>query len=263
MNRSYMTDKTPQPAEYDTLADLYDLEYIHDYDIPFWLTLANQQTGPIIEWGAGTGRVAIPLANASHTVTAVEISGEMVQCGREKSTAVEWTVGDMRNAKLGRRYKLAICAFNSFLCLLSRADALTFLQNAREHLEPDGLLGIEVSAFSEEELADESGGSRLHHDFTRELPDGGWIDRFSISSYDAETRIMSMRLFYETYGASGISESRRYHDLEIRVTDRAELESMLEIAGFVVERVCGGFEGETFESDSDHLLLLARNPATG
>nr|MDQ3387156.1 class I SAM-dependent methyltransferase [Actinomycetota bacterium] len=246
-----MTDKTPQPAEYDPLADLYDLEYTHDDDISFWLTLANQQTGPIVEWGAGTGRIAIPLANAIHTVTAVEVSSEMVERGREKSTAVEWTVGDMRSARLGRGYGLAICAFNSFLCLLSMKDALAFLRNARKHLRPDGLLGIEVSAFSEEELADESGDSNLHHDFTRYLPGGGWLDRFSISSYDAATRIMSMRLFYELYGTSGISKSRRAHDLEIRATDRAELESVLELAGFVVEYVYGGFEGEAFEPDSD------------
>jgi hypothetical protein len=36
------------------------------------------------------------------------------------------------------------------------------LRNAREHLEPDGLLGIEVSAFSPEELSDAPGGPSRH-----------------------------------------------------------------------------------------------------
>lgn len=249
-------------AEYDPLADLYDLEYVHDDELPFWLALAEREAGPVVEWGAGTGRIAVPLAEAGHDVTAVEISGAMVERGRYKSTAVGWTVGDMRSAKLERRYGLAVCAFNSFLCLLDVEDALAFLRNAGEHLAPGGLLGVEVSAFSPEELAEERGGPALRHDFTRELPDG-WLDRFSVSRYDAASQIMHMRLFYEMYGASGTLEDRRAHELGIRLVGRAELELMLRLTGFVVEAVYGGFEGEPFESGGDHLVVLARRPATG
>src|SRR5829696_946765 len=74
--------------EYDHLADLYDLEYAHDYDLPFWHSLAEREAGPVIEWGAGTVRIAVPLAVAGHEVTAVEISAGMVERGKEKSHAV-------------------------------------------------------------------------------------------------------------------------------------------------------------------------------
>jgi SAM-dependent methyltransferase len=244
--------------EYDPLADLYDLEYPHHYDVPFWLALARREGGPIVEWGAGTGRIAIPLTGAGFEVTAVELSEKMVEKGREKGAEVEWVHGDMRSVELGRRFKLAVCAFNSFLCLSSVDDALAFLRNAREHLEPGGLLGIEVSAFSPEELAEEPGGPELRHDFTRELPDG-WLDRFSVSRYDAASQLLRMRLFYELYGASGELEDRQAHDLTIRVVGRAELELMLRLAGFEVEAVYGGFEGEPFAAESDHLIVLARN----
>ena len=129
--------------EYDLLADLYDLEYVHDYDVPFWLALAHREGSPVVEWGAGTGRVAIPLTEEGFDVTAVEVSEKMVERGRSKSESVGWICGDMRSAKLDKYYKLAVCAFNSFLCLTSIDDALAFLGNAREHLEPGGLLGIE------------------------------------------------------------------------------------------------------------------------
>ncbi len=241
--------------EYDPLADLYDLEYTHDYDLPFWLALAGREAGPLVEWGAGTGRLAAPLATAGHDVTAVELSGEMVRRG--KSETVEWVVGDMRRVQPGRRYGLAVCAFNSFLCLRSVDDALAFLRNARDHLSPGGLLGIEVSAFSPEELVDPPGGPELRHDFTRELPDGR-LDRFSVSRYDAASQLMQMRLFYERYGASGALECRRAHDLTIRIVGRGELLLMLMLAGFQVEAVHGGFEGEPFTSMSDHLVVLAR-----
>jgi SAM-dependent methyltransferase len=244
--------------EYDPLADLYDLEYSHDYDVPFWLSLAEREGGPVVEWGAGTGRLAIPLAGAGFEVTGVELSDKMVEEGRRKGGTVEWVRGDMRTARLGRRYGVAVCAFNSFLCLPSVDDALAFLRNAREHLEPGGLLGIEVSAFSPEELAEEPGGPELRHDFTRGLPDGG-LDRFSVSRYEAASQLLTMRLFYELYGASGELKDRRAHDLTIRVVGRAELELMLRLAGFEVEAVYGGFEGKPFAAGSDHLVVLARN----
>ena len=241
--------------EYDSLADLYDLEYAHDYDVPFWLALAERERGPIVEWGAGTGRIATSLARAGHEVIAVELSEAMVEAGRTKEPGIRWVCGDMRDAELDRRYGLAVCAFNSFLCLRSVEDALAFLENAREHLLPGGLLGVEVSAFVPEELA---GGPEARHDRTRVLPDGGALERFSVSRYDPASQLLGMTLFYELYGASGELQGRRRHELTIRVTFRDELGLMLRLAGFEVEAVYGGFEGEPFTSESDHLIALGR-----
>jgi len=245
--------------EYDPLADLYDLEYDHDYDLPFWLALAEREDGPVVEWGAGTGRLAVPLSEAGFNVTAVEVSENMVEKGRENGDAVEWIRGDMRHVKLGRRYSLAVCAFNSFLCLLSVDDSLAFLRNARDHLEPDGLLGIEVSAFTPEELCEGEGGPALRHDFTRKRgTQVRTLERFSVSRYDAASQLLSMRLFYELYGREGELENKRAHDLTIRIVGRGELELMLRLAGFEVEAIYGGFEGEPFTAGSDHLIVLAR-----
>jgi SAM-dependent methyltransferase len=247
--------------EYDTLADLYDLEYDHDYDLPFWVALAKRENGPVVEWGAGTGRLASPLASVGLDVTAVEVSRNMVEKGREKGGTVEWVRGDMRHVKLGEYYGLAVCAFNSFLCLLSADDALAFLRNAREHLEPDGLLGIEVSAFTPEELREGVDGPTLRHDFTREWGQGTQertLERFSISRYDAASQLLRMRLFYELYGREGELENKRAHELTIRIIGRGELELMLRLAGFEIEAVYGGFEGEPFTTQSDHLIALAR-----
>lgn len=243
-------------TEYDPLADLYDLEYVHDYDIPFWISLAQREGSPVVEWGAGTGRIAAQISKAGFDVTAVEISERMVGRGKSKSEAVDWVCGDMRSAKLDKRYRLAVCAFNSFLCLTSLNDALAFLGNARDHLEPGGLLGIEVSAFSPEELAEGTDGPERQHDFTRELPNGV-LERFSLTRYDSASQIMEMRLFYELH-EDGVLRNSREHDLKIRITNRDELTLMLRLAGFEVEAVYGGFEGGPFTAESDHLIVLAR-----
>jgi SAM-dependent methyltransferase len=243
--------------EYDPLADLYDLEYVHDYDLPFWLALAEREGGPVVEWGAGTGRLCVPLAAAGFDVTAVEASEAMIGQGRAKGGPTEWIHGDMRSTKLSRRYGLGLCAFNSFLCLRSQEDALAFLRHARGRLEPGGLLGVEISAFSPEELSDTPGGTSLRHDFARELS-GRTLVRSSASSYDASTQLLRMRLFYELYDRDGRLEIKRTHELVIRVVGRGELELMLRLAGFEVEAVYGGFEGEPFTAESDHLVVLAR-----
>jgi SAM-dependent methyltransferase len=254
---------TPQSG-YDSLADLYDLEYTHVCDVPFWLALAGREGGPVIEWGAGTGRISGPLSRAGFEVTAVELSEAMLERGKQRVPEAVWIPGDMRVAKPGRTFRLAVCAFNSFLCLLTPEDALAFLGNAREHLQPGGLLGIEISAFSPEELA---GLPELRHDLTRELPDGGVLERFSVSRYDAATQLLTMRLFYELYGEGGVLREKRAHELEIRVYTRGELELLLRLSGFEVESVYGGFDGEPFDSGSDHLIALARRgeitPAAG
>lgn len=244
--------------DYDPLAELYDIEYDHDYDLPLWLDLAEREPGPIVEWGAGTGRIAEPLARAGHDVTAVEVSEAMADRGREKGGA-DWILGDMRHADPGRGFGLAICAFNSFLCLTSPEDALAFLGNAAVHLKPGGLIGIEVSAFRPEELAVSPAGPVLQHDLTRDLQHDGSLERFSVSQYDAAEQLLSMRLFYELYGSGGLMYERRAGTLEIRTTTRDELTLMLRLAGFTVEEVYGGFDGESFTAESDHLIVLARH----
>ncbi len=181
----------------------------------------------------------------------------MAERGRQKGEDVRWMVGDMRSAKLGQRYGLAVCGFNSFLCLLSPDDALDFLRNAREHLVPGGLLGIEVSAFAPEELVDPPGDPKLQHDFAREFARGR-LDRYSLSRYDTASQILAMRLFYELCDPAGTLLERRSHELTIRVVWRTELELMLRLAGFEVEAVYGAFGGEPFTAESDHLVVLGR-----
>ena len=243
--------------EYDALADLYDIEYDHDYDLPLWLELAAREPGPVIEWGAGTGRISTALARAGYDITAVELSEPMVARGREKGGA-SWVTDDMRTATLERRFGLAVCAFNSFLCLTNQDDAIAFLENAARHLEPGGLLGIEISALRPEELAAPPGGPAVQHDLAREMPEGGELQRLSVSSYDAAEQLLYMRLFYELYGPDGVMRERRSGELTIRPTTRDELTLMLRHTGFTVEAVNGGFDGEPFTADSEHLIVLAR-----
>ncbi|MBV9455341.1 MAG: hypothetical protein JOZ19_14710 [Rubrobacter sp.] len=126
-----------------------------------------------------------------------------------------------------------------FLPLQSQDDALAFLRNAHEHLKPEGLLGIEVSAFSPEELCEGPGGAALRHDFRHEMPRGR-LERFSVSRYDASSRLLLMYLFYELNNREGEMESKQTYELTIRIVGRGELEPMLRLTEFEVEAIYGG-----------------------
>ena len=63
----------------DALARLYDLDLVEDPgDLDLYLALAARAGGPVLELAAGTGRIAVPLAEAGHAVTAVDIDPAML-----------------------------------------------------------------------------------------------------------------------------------------------------------------------------------------
>src|SRR5438093_10538776 len=100
------------------MADLYDFAY-GDYseDTDFYLNLARATGGPILELGAGTGRVAFPLAKAGYRVTGIDTSPSMLRKAAEKLKAARLKPGqlsfaeaDMTSFALDERFTLVIVA---------------------------------------------------------------------------------------------------------------------------------------------------------
>src|SRR4029453_19559621 len=61
--------------------------------------------------------------------------------------------GDMRLARLGRRFDLVTCPFNAFLHLYTRSDVELFLARVRDHLAPGGVFAFDVSMPNPHEMA--------------------------------------------------------------------------------------------------------------
>ncbi|HEY8800164.1 MAG TPA: class I SAM-dependent methyltransferase, partial [Candidatus Limnocylindrales bacterium] len=78
-----MTIDVEPGATARALARLYDLDLVEDPgDLDLYLALAGRTGGPILELAAGTGRLAIPLAEAGHRVTAVDLDPAMLERAR-------------------------------------------------------------------------------------------------------------------------------------------------------------------------------------
>ena len=104
----------------------------HDDGIEFYLALAAQHAGPVLELGAGTGRIAIPLAKRGISVTAVDLSRSMLETGKKKAAeeglSIAWVEGDFRSNRPPIPQSLIFVANNSFLHLHTRDDMERALQ---------------------------------------------------------------------------------------------------------------------------------------
>jgi hypothetical protein len=105
--------------------------------------LAGQ--GIALEFGIGTGRLALPLSEAGIRVHGVEISEPMVDQLRAKpgSDLIEVTIGDMTTVSLPGRYELVYMVFNVIFCALTQAGQVACFRNAARHLTETGALVLE------------------------------------------------------------------------------------------------------------------------
>jgi SAM-dependent methyltransferase len=121
-------------------------------DLPIWRELATLAgTGadaqPLLDVGAGTGRVALDLAARGHLLTALDRDEELLDALRERvgELAIETVCADARSFELNR-HDFAVCLvpMQTIQLLGGRAGRLEFLSRAREHLRPWGLLACAI-----------------------------------------------------------------------------------------------------------------------
>ena len=124
----------------------HDLEcggYVED--LPLWRALAAEHGGPVLDVGAGTGRVALDLARHGHEVIALDVDAELLAALRERAgeLPVSTVVADARDFALGRRFALVLAPMQT-LQLLEGGEA-RFLARAAAHLAPGGVLAAALA----------------------------------------------------------------------------------------------------------------------
>jgi SAM-dependent methyltransferase len=138
----------------------HDLECSGDgIDLPLWLELAGTAPGaPVLDVGCGTGRIALPLARAGNPVTAVDVDMTLLaELARRAATLpVEIVCADARELDLpSRGFALCIAALQTIQLFGGRQPRVRFLQAARRHLRPGGILACAiVSELESYSLAD-------------------------------------------------------------------------------------------------------------
>jgi SAM-dependent methyltransferase len=115
-------------------------------DLPLWRELAGDRGGPILDVGAGTGRVGLELARNGHEVTALDRDPEFIDELRRRvgGLPVTTVLADARSFELHARFPLCIVPMQT-LQLLDRDGRASFLRCARRHLAAGGLLAAALS----------------------------------------------------------------------------------------------------------------------
>jgi SAM-dependent methyltransferase len=193
-----------------------------------WHELAARERGPILEVGAGTGRVALDLARAGHDVTALDREPELLDAltARAAGLSIATVVADASDFALDRRFGLVIVPMQTVQLLPARAG---FLAAVRRHMLPGGLLALAITAALEDFDGAEGG-----------LPEpdvatlGGW--RFAsqptaVRALPGTTRIERIRRTFAPDG--GVTEEADVIELAGLTPD--ELEAEGRAAGFTPE----------------------------
>jgi SAM-dependent methyltransferase len=121
----------------------------YDVDLAVWSELAAAHAGgePVLDVGAGTGRVSLHLAAEGHPVVALDTEPVFLDALRERGEGlpVQAVVGDARAMDLGRPFGLVIAPMQTVQLLGGPEGRAAFLRGAREHLLPGGVLAAAIA----------------------------------------------------------------------------------------------------------------------
>ncbi|HLJ67775.1 MAG TPA: class I SAM-dependent methyltransferase [Chloroflexota bacterium] len=206
-------------------------------DIPFYVELARQAPGPIIELAIGNGRVAIPVAQATgRTVIGIDSSPSMLEQARsraaEAGVELELREGDMRDLALDEPAGLIYCPFRALLHVPTWAGRRHTFERVASSLRPGGRFAWNAFAFD-------------HHIAAR------------LDGQDVETPVPHTVRY-------AVGDNRVDLTLDngavssIWWATKNEWLGLIDVAGFQLEALYGGFGGEPFTEDSREYVFIAR-----
>lgn len=228
---------------------------------------ARESEGPVLELGAGTGRITFGIAQDGISVHALEADPAMLETLRRKAAAQPSDVqarvtvvdGDMRRFELSERFALIIAPFRAFLHNLTERDQLACLTRVREHLRPGGRFAFNVFHPSLEFMSHHHGALagvwRWVGTFPQ--PDGGCIVRSEANKYDTVRQRVHSQHRYEEFAADGTLQRTFLHRLELAYLYAPDIRRLLMQSGFRSVQIEGGFDGRAFERDTDELVVQA------
>jgi SAM-dependent methyltransferase len=206
-------------------------------DIPFYVGLAREAEGPLVELGVGNGRVAIPVAKATgRRVIGIDASPAMLAQARARAVGagvvLDLREGDMRDLVLEEPAGLIYCPFRALLHLPTWADRRRTFERVAAALRPGGRFAWNAFAFDHRVAARLDG-------LRQETPVPHTI-RYAVGDNRVDLTL-----------DNGARSSLWW-------ATKNEWLGLLDVAGLALEALYGGFTGEAFEEGSREYVFVAR-----
>jgi SAM-dependent methyltransferase len=256
-------------VDYEFVSDFYDhvYEFRSEKDIPFFVEMAKQTGGPVLEVGCGSGRVLVPTARVGIEIVGLDLSDAMLAKCREKLSSepedvqnrVKLLKADMRDFDLGRTFKLITTPFRPFQHLTTVEDQITCLKAIRRHLDGDGRFILDIFNPSIPYLADETRKEEWGEMPEFDMPDGRKVLlRNRVPERNFANQVIDCETIYYVTHPDGRKE-RLVHSFQMRYIFRFEAEHLLANCGFEIENLYGDFDKSLFGSKySGELIFVSR-----
>ena len=226
---------------YDSWADRYeDLSPAVHADVPFYVGLASEADGPLVELAVGTGRVAIPVAQATgRRVIGIDSSSGMLAQARlravEEGVELDLREGDIRELEIEELAALIYCPARSLLHLRTWADRRRCFERVAASLLPNGRFAWNAFALDHRAAAAIDGE---HAEASPGLPVPHTI-RYSVGDNRADITLDD--------GGTG----------SLWWATKNEWLGLLDVSGLTLEALYGGFAGEPLDDDSREYVFIA------
>jgi SAM-dependent methyltransferase len=170
-------------------------------DVAFYQRIARALGGPVLEYGIGNGRIAIPIAKSGIDVVGVDLSKPMLESLEQRLDSeppgvrrrVRAIHGDMCRVDLRRRFPLVIAPFNAILHLYRRTELEQFFSRVKRHLMPRGRFVFDYSTPQAADLCRDPrrryAAPRLRHPRT-----GGLVRYSERFEYDSLRQLLLVRI---------------------------------------------------------------------
>jgi SAM-dependent methyltransferase len=218
-------------ANYDRwAADMTD-------DVPFYVELAKEAHGPVVELAVGTGRVAIPVAHAiGRKVIGIDSSPAMLEQARAAGgDLLDLRLGDMRELALEEPAALVYCPFRALLHLPEWADRRLVFERVAASLLPGGRFAWNAFSF-DHAIASRLNGQRQEEPIPHTLRYAVGDNRVDIVLDTGDTS----SLWWAT---------------------KNEWLGLIDVSGLETEALYGWFDRRPFDDDSREFVWVARKPA--
>ena len=232
------------------------------HDVEYYVELARATGGPVLEYGIGNGRVALPIARAGFDVFGVDLSRPMLddlarrlEKERPKTREhVRFEQGDMRSVRIERQFPLVIVPFNGLLHLYETTDVEALFARAFEHTEPDGIFVFDFSLPVPSDLARKRDrwyrAPKLRHPTTGELVK--YAERFE---YDPIRQLLLIVMRFEPAKGKPWSVPLTHRQFFPR-----EVEALLRHAGFCDIVLTADFSDHPADGHTDSVVVSCRKP---